>query len=292
MSEKTSTRLPQKTKTAAETAAETLKPSPNPESVVIEKQPIAVNTVSVPEEQVDLPSGGYMYPEGSELSKGFVQMKYMTAREEDILTNENFIRQGVVLDKLFESLITSPIKYSDLLIGDRNAIMIAARILSYGSTYTITVNTPSGQSMEVDVDLTELIPKEFNVDNIIKGQNVFTYTLPNSGNVIKFKLLTVQDERDIDNTLKAWKKIKRSGNLTARLRQMILSVNGDENKGHIAQWIDNNFLVSDTRAFRKYVNEIQPNLDFELELVDEETGNSFRQEFTPGLDFFWPDARI
>ena len=89
---------------------------------------------TLPTETVELPSQGALYPESSPLSKGTVEMKYMTAKEEDILTNQNYINQGIVIDKLLESLLVDKtINYNELLIGDKNAVMIAARILSYGS---------------------------------------------------------------------------------------------------------------------------------------------------------------
>lgn len=259
----------------------------------IEKPDNNINFINIPTEQVDLPSRGLLYSKENVLSQGFVNMKYMTAREEDILTNENLITQGKALDKLFESLITTkPMKYGDLLIGDRNAILVAARILSYGHEYKIKTTTPSGNEEEFSVDLTKIKPKELNEEIITPGVNEFTFTTPKSGNVIVFKLLTVQDEREIENRLAQWKKMNKFGTLTARLRQMIISVDGDTNAGHIAQWIDNQFLATDTRAFRKYINQIQPNLNFEIELYDGVTGDSFREDFTPGLDFFWPDAKV
>ena len=250
------------------------------------------NAVNIPSEQIELPSKGLLYKEGSILSSGIIEMKYMTARDEDILTNESFIRNGTVFDKLFQSLITSPIRYDDLLLGDKNAIMIAARILSYGAEYEITVTTPSGKEQKHIVDLTTIIPKEMDETLITPGKNEFTYTVETTGVVITFRLLTIKDERDVENRLKLWKKMKKTGNLTARLRQMITSVNGDTNEGHIAAWIDNQFLAKDAREFRKYVASVQPNLDFEIEIEDEGTGDTFRTEFTPGPTIFWPDANI
>jgi len=95
-----------------------------------------------PTEEVTLPSKGLVYPEGNPLSKGVIEMKYMTAREEDILTNESFIKKGIVIDKLLQSLIVTPINYNDLISGDKNAIMIAARVLGYGKDYTFEKPLP------------------------------------------------------------------------------------------------------------------------------------------------------
>ena len=108
----------------------------------------------LPTETVELPSKGLLYPEGSPLAEGKIEMKYMTAKEEDILTNQNYIRQGTVIDKLLRSLVVSKINFDDLLIGDKDAILIASRILGYGKDYTFTY---SGES--ITTDLTELNEK-------------------------------------------------------------------------------------------------------------------------------------
>ena len=108
---------------------------------------------SLPTEVVELPSKGLLYPEDSPLSKGTIEMKYMTAKEEDILTNQNFIKKGVVIDKLLQSLIvTEGVNYNELLIGDKNAIMVAARILSYGKDYEITYK---GEEYTADLSILE-----------------------------------------------------------------------------------------------------------------------------------------
>ena len=114
------------------------------------------NKFSFPTEVVDLPSKGLVYPETSPLSSGKVEMKYMTAKEEDILTNQAYIQKGVVLDKLLESLIvTKGINVKDLIVGDKNALFVAARVLGYGKDYKFTY-----LGEEYNVDLTTLENKE------------------------------------------------------------------------------------------------------------------------------------
>lgn len=253
-------------------------------------EPPAPTYNNIPTEIIDLPSKGLLYTPGSELSKGQIRMKYMTAREEDILTNQVLIKKGTVLDELFKSMIVSPIKYEDLLIGDKNAIIVWARILSYGATYDIQVTTPSGKQMDVSVNLEDLKYKQIDESLITPGQNRFKFTTPKTNNVIEFKLLTVKDDREIDERQTALKKIGEQAALTTRLKQMILSVDGNNTPGYINQFISERFLASDSRDFRKYINEIQPNMDMSVELIDEETGNSFRTPVTIGLNFFWPDA--
>ncbi len=155
------------------------------------------NKFNLPTEMVELPSKGLLYPKDSPLAEGKIEMKYMTAKEEDILTNSNYIRQGVVIDKLLQSLITSPINYSDLLIGDKDAIMMAARILGYGKDYDFQY-----LGEKVTVDLSTLQLKELD-ESLVKekGKNEFQYKLPNTDNTITFKLLTQKDDRDIDAEL-------------------------------------------------------------------------------------------
>ena len=122
-----------------------------------------------PTEIVDLPSKGILYPEGHPFSNGTIEMKYMTAKEEDILSNQSFIKNGVVLDKLFKALIVTPCDYNDLLLCDKNAIMIAARILGYGKEYPIKVTNPeTGNECETVVDLTSLTEKDIDWDLHVK----------------------------------------------------------------------------------------------------------------------------
>ena len=125
-------------------------------------------------------------------------MKYMTAKEEDILTNQNFIKNGTVINKLLQSLIVTPIDYNDLFIGDKNAILIAARILGYGADYTFEYTSPkTGETEEVTIDLTELKDLELDESLMVEGRNEFEFTLPTSKVNITFKFLTHRDEEKI-----------------------------------------------------------------------------------------------
>ena len=153
--------------------------------------------LKIPTETVTLPSKGLLYPESSLLAKGQIEMKYMTAKEEDILTNANYIKNGTVIDKLLQSLIITPIDYNELLIGDKNAILIAARILGYGKDYVVNIN-----NQEINVDLTELKDKTVDETLFKRGVNEFSFTLPNSDNNVTFKLLTHGDEQKIEAEIK------------------------------------------------------------------------------------------
>jgi hypothetical protein len=236
----------------------------------------------MPTETVELPSKGLLYPEGSELAKGTIEIKYMTAKEEDILTNQSYIRNGTVLDKLLKSVIVSKINYDDLLIGDKNAIMIAARILGYGADYSFEYN---GEPQTVDLSLIENKPlKEELFSNNV---NEFTFTLPKSKNTITFKLLTHKDEQDINRELEGLKKLNKdsSPELSTRLKYMILSVEGLRDKKDIREFVDTSLLAQDSRALREYIREIQPDVD----LTFFPDGSIDRINIPIGINFFWPD---
>jgi len=236
----------------------------------------------MPTEIVELPSKGLLYPEGSELAKGTVEMKYMTAKEEDILTNQSYIRNGTVLDKLMKSLIVSKINFDDLLIGDKNAIMIAARILGYGSDYTFEYG---GETQTVD--LTQIENKPLKKELFTNNVNEFTFTLPHSNNTVAFKILTHKDEQDISRELEGLKKINKdsSPEMSTRLKHMITSVEGNRDKKDIREFVDNYLLAKDARALREYIKEIQPDVD----LTFFPSGGSNRINIPIGVSFFWPD---
>ena len=236
----------------------------------------------LPTETIELPSRGLLYPEGSELAKGTIEMKYMTAKEEDILTNQSYIKNGTVLDKLLKSLIASPINYDELLIGDKNAIMVAARILGYGSDYTFDY---LGETHTVD--LSQIENKEIKEELFSKGVNEFTFTLPKSKNTVTFKLLTHKDEQNVNRELEGLKKINKdaSPELSTRLKYIITSVEGSRETKDIREFVDNYLLAQDSRALREYIREIQPDVD----LTFFPDGSSNRINIPVGVSFFWPD---
>ena len=237
-------------------------------------------TYDFPTEEIELPSKGLIYPTENPLSSGKVTMKYMTAKEEDILTNQSYIQNGTVLDKLFQKLIVSKINYNDLIVGDKNAIMVAARILGYGKDYTFDYN-----GIEYSVDLTTLDNKPFEVKN--KGVNEFDYTLPSTGVNITYKILNNSDEQKIKAEVDSLKKINKndSSELSTRLKYTITSVNGDREVKTIREFVDKHLLARDSREFRKHIKETQPDVD--LTFFPE--GGSSRIDIPVGIKFFWPD---
>jgi hypothetical protein len=234
-----------------------------------------------PTEEVELPSKGLVYPKDNPLSSGKVEVKYMTAKEEDILTNQSYIQKGIVLDKLLESVVVSKINLKDLIVGDKNAILIATRILGYGKEYKFTYD-----GEEQTIDLTSLEDKPFDKSQITEGKNEFSYTLPHSNTPITFKILTGHDEDKIERELAGLKKLNKdsSPELTTRLKYIITSVNGEEGTKEIREFVDNYLLARDSRALREYISQVQPDVDLTYVL---DGGEEVKVPI--GLNFFWPD---
>jgi len=233
-----------------------------------------------PTEMVELPSKGLIYPKDHPLRSGKVEMKYMTAKEEDILSNQNLIKKGVVLEKLLESLIQGKFDTKSLSTGDKNAVFIASRILGYGKDYTFIHGDE-----KITVDLSTIESKPFD-ENIIDENGFINFTLPKSETNVKFKILSEKEEDDIKVEIKNLSKFKGkgSGEVTVRLKHQIVSVDGKEDKTEIKNFVDNYMLAQDSRALRNYVKEISPDVDMSYILDD-------GKEITIpiGVGFFWPD---
>jgi len=247
-----------------------------------------------PTEIITLPSKGLVYPETSLLAKGEIEMRYMSAKDEDILTNINFIKQGTAIDKLLKSLVVSPIDLDDLITGDKNAILFAARILGYGHDYTFSFkNQVTGKDDEYTVDLTQLDEKPLDEALFVQGKNEFDFTFPKSGNKITFKLLTGKDEKSIEAEIKGLQKIDANASYenTTRLKHMITSINGKTDKVSIHDFVDNYFLAPDSRAFKKYYYEISPDIDTTI-TIDKDGYVQEGVVIPIGINFFWPDFQV
>lgn len=236
-----------------------------------------------PTEMISLPSKGKLYPENSPLRTGAVALRYMTAKDEDILLNQSYIEKGVVVDKLLQSLIDDKsINYSELLIGDKNALLIAARVLGYGKMYSFDY-----RGEKVDIDLSQIPDKP--LDPVVENatENRFEFVLPVRGNKLTFKLLTHADETAIEQEIKGLKKVNKdaSPELSTRMKYMIIAIDGDEDRKNIRAFVDN-MLAADARAFRKYVAKIQPDVDMKFYPEDGPDGG-VQIPITP--EFLWPD---
>jgi len=256
-----------------------------------------------PTEIIELPSNGLIYPKDNPLSSGKVEMKYMTAKEEDILTTQSYIKDGSVLDRLFQSLIISngeglPIKYVDLTIGDKNAIMIAARVLGYGKDYEIEMSDPFSDNKQKEViDLTQFENKPYDGSNQTEpNKNEFEFELPHAKRKITFMAMTESKERkvkhQVEELMKAGRKLKdnTSKDLTTRLKNIILSVDGEVDPKLISKFVDNELFAMDSKALRKYINDVVPDIDLNWEFVSEENGERRMMQLPMGVGFFWPES--
>ena len=269
----------------------------NPEEKTIQEQvaagkiPTRRLDADIPTEEIDLPSQGRYYPEGHQLSSGKILLKYPTAKEEDILTSRNLIQKGVVIDTFLKSIVVDKlINYDDILNGDKNAMIIASRIMAYGKDYPVDVTCPSCRaSNEVVIDISELetyIPEDIEkVDN-----NDFEFMLPQSKKTVRFKILNGRDVKEIDSILKQMKKslhTQTSPEMTTRLRVAILSVDGNEDRMEIKKFVDS-MLTIDAKALRDEIDRMSPDVDMTFQFQCEECGHEGRMQLPLGINFFWP----
>jgi hypothetical protein len=213
----------------------------------------------------------------------------MTTREEDILMSENLIKKGVVIDKLLDSLIvTKGVKQQDLVLGDKNAVLVAARILAYGPEYTAEVTNPKNQEETVNhtFDLSQCPFKELSKD-VDYTDNSFNYTTDIGKNKIKFKLLTGVEEALIEKDLKQSAKYGYSTDITTRLRYTITEVDGDSKPETITEFTQN-LLARDSMALRNYIQEISPDIDLTSEI--EIGGETVSVSIPLTVTFFWPQS--
>jgi hypothetical protein len=243
----------------------------------------------VPFDVLPLPSKGLLYPG----QKDSIKVEYMTAADENILTSPNLIKSGRVLDVLIERKVKeSPVPVDQMLVGDRNAIMIWLRATGYGEIYPVKLTDPvTADEFEYELDLNELKTRPIGAQP--DENNEFSYTLPKSKAKIKFKMLTVGDERDIIAKSEKRAKLTKSpitNLLTSRLEKQIVEVNGNRDPNYISKYIQV-IPAYDSLQFRQYIDEIEPGIDMSVD-VEAPSGEPFRSQIPLGINFFWPNARV
>jgi hypothetical protein len=244
-------------------------------------------------ETIDLNSKGWFYPQGHPLSSGKIEIKMMTARDEDILSSINLIKRGTVLQKLLESLIVDKkIKQDDILLCDMNGIFVAVRRLAYGDNYgPIKIKCQScSEESEINVDLSIIEPKPFDFEKYPKGQNLFMFTLPYSKKLVAYKILTQGDDNRVDSEIKAMGKInkERSTEVTTRMKYVIQSIDNEDDKTIIRKFIETEMVSKDTFALRKHIKENIPDLDMAFQFICSHCGYEDKIEIPMQVEFFWP----
>jgi len=245
----------------------------------------------VPTEFVDLPTKGRFYPQGHPLhAKEEVEIKLMTAKEEDILVNRSLLKKGIALDRMLQSLIVTPgVHLEDLCVGDKNALIVASRISAYGAEYKASVTCPAcTATQEFTFDLGDGITKtpddlDFGEAEVTE-EGTFIFTLPRSKAVVETRLLTGRDEkRLVQNS----KKNKNEFTLTDQFRTYITAINGVTDKNLIAQFI-NVMPAYDSKYLRDHYSKVVPNVDLTQFFECFECGHSQDMEVPFTTEFFWP----
>ena len=252
----------------------------------------------IPTELVDLPTRGIHYPEGHPLHGcDTIELKQMTAKEEDMLTSRSLLKKGVALDRVMSSLIVNKaIDPDSLLIGDRNALLVAARISAYGNNYSTTVTCPScGATQENSFDLNEVSTYQGeDADAYVVAENgngTFTTKLPRTGLDVTFRLMTGADERRMMAGLDQDRKNKNMHEraVSRQLVSMLVAVNGNTTQEAL-QYLVENIPSSDARHLRNAYKAINPNIDLTQHFECGECDYESEMEVPLTSDFFWPDA--
>jgi hypothetical protein len=255
--------------------------------------PTQTKTDEIPVESVTLPSQGLIYPLGHPLNnEKQVEIKCMTAKEEDLLTSRALIKNGTVMSQLLRAcILNKAIDPEDMLVGDRNAILIAIRITGYGADYKAKIKCPEcDEEFENDFTLNGLKVKPLTVKPAAEHQNIFDFVLPLAGHKVQVRLLTAKDETEISKISEARKKLKSpiDNNITNRLFSSIISINGETDRSKIAQMV-NNMRASDSRALRKFLDEVEPGIDMKQEVTCPQCSVPSEVSVPLGMNFFWPD---
>jgi len=269
---------------------------------VLEEEPLGPNPFSfvVPTEFVDLPSRGQFYSSTHPLhGKETIEIKYMTAKEEDILTSQSLLEKGLALERLMANLIVNKrIKPDNLLSGDRNAILIAARKSGYGAEYETKVTCPNCSEADthnynLDEAVVSLVPEgdELAELNVRKTENgYFAIDLEKNPVTVEFRLLTGKEETYMLRSAEKRKKKKLAQQLiTDQLKLMIVSINGYTDKDLIHQFVDT-MALTDVKILRKGAQKVTPNIELRKEFVCDQCGHEDEIEFPFTTDFFWPQS--
>lgn len=247
-----------------------------------------------PTEVISLPSKGWFYPPESPLASGQLELKMMTAKEEDILTSRNLIQKNLVLDKLLESIVVDKsIVLDDMLVCDRNAAFFAIRRLAYGDQYEASLTCGRcGKENAVTIDLSKMDNRPFDFDKYPKGVNNFEFTLPFSKATITFKLLTKKDENAIETELQGLTKVSKeiTREITTRLVHIITSVNGATDRPAIRRFVNDELLSRDSLALRTFMREGTPDIDTTFDFTCSGCGLERKEETPLGVNFFWPNG--
>ena len=247
-------------------------------------------SIASPTDFVELPSKGKYYPSDSSLKdKESLEFRYMTARQEDILTNKSLLKKGIAIDRMLQSLLLdSKVHVDDMLVGDKNAFVIAARISGYGTEYSTKVACPTcDNKFNFVFNLEEIKNKEIE-ENMLNENGIISLILPRTNANVECKLLTGKDEKLLSQLLESKRRKNLPDNLlTDQLKAIIISVNGDTDTSSINSFV-NNMPASDSRYLRVEYYKRVPDVDMNMSVTCTQCDDTQEVIMPLGAEFFWP----
>lgn len=248
----------------------------------------------IPQESVPLPSRGTIYPQDGPLhGQETIDIKPMTAREEDILTSRAYIKNGTVLTKLLQScIVNKTINPDNLISGDRNALLVSLRITGYGAEYEVEVDCPECSTKSKQAfDLSSLEIKRLEVEPVVEGDNIFEVQLPVTKKSVRVKFLTGHDERDmmITNERKKKSGMKVETAITDRLSRSIVSVAGITDRNKLGFFVKN-LPARDSLALRRFLDKHEPGIIMKSWMSCPSCHEQSEVGLPMGASFFWPDT--
>ena len=223
-----------------------------------------------------------------------MQIKAMTAQEEDILMSRALIKEGTVISHLIKScLVDKTIDPAEMLAGDRNAVIIAIRITGYGSDYTTAVACPACNRQDVHTfDLASLGIKRLDIQPVAKGANEFEFTLPVSKKRVTYKLMSTRDEEDAQKAAERMRKLfpdaKVENDVTRQLELQVVSIDGNRDRAPINAFIKA-MPARDSRELRAQIARTEPGIDTRVDLSCKSCGVTSKVGLPIGVSFFWPE---
>ena len=250
--------------------------------------------LTIPTEIIPLPSQGVIYEEGTNLNmRERVEIRAMTAREEDILTNRAFIKSKSVISQLIKScLIDKSVDPDNLIAGDRNALMVALRITGYGHEYDVEAECPAcGERSKQTFDLSKLPIKNFSKQPVALGSNVFEFELPLTKKKVRFKYLNGHEEKEIAVIEERMKKrgYQRSNAVTTRFQHQVISIDNISDKPKVQKFCQN-MPARDSLALRKFMDRNEPGIEMKQHMSCPHCFEETEVRLPMGASFFWPDS--
>jgi hypothetical protein len=220
---------------------------------------------NVPFDEILIPSKGIFYNN----KKNSFLVKYLTGKEENILTSPTLIDSGKAVEMVMSSCILDwEDDVKDILLGDINAVIIYLRSTSYGDNIKYEHECPKCKYINDNVlTLSSLEMKDVEVEPDENG--LFTFVLPKmkiqqEQVIIKFRPKTLGDEikilNEVENNKKVIGDIVYDKRVEITYKNQIVSVNDNYNKNFILNVIKN-MPLGDSLKFREFIEKVEPGIN-------------------------------